>query len=217
MKQMFFTLMVFLFFAHGAIGQNVQTWTYSVSCSQNPEYCEKFYDQLIISFDSTRIALVYLKNSEASERVIVDLIADSLYYVLDSLELVYCGPINVQSESSDSLVVLSLDSIYSETVLGVVSNVVVGSISHENETVSLKSWIDTSGVEVPFSVGVQFGLLPFVNNINRLMPHRSILKTENVALSFEIEYVLSSFTTSQGASLLNMHDSMAIRSLSSLY
>lgn len=199
------------------MSQSVQTWTYTICCHQNPELCEYYHDQIIIAFDSTRLGVVFFKQTEEIERVIINTSTDSIFYIVDSLQLGYAGSQDGMGDSLAANIHFELDSNYAAILFGDTVQVYVSKIAHENQRLIVTSWIPSAGTSIPIESDIILALIPFLNNVLIIMPTKAIVQSHNSMLNLELVYELISNTNSQGSAVLEIDDEMTIRSLSQMY
>jgi hypothetical protein len=217
MKQTFFIFATILLTAIHGLGQTVQTWTYQITCLQNSELCESFHDQLVIVIDSSSIGIVNSKQSEIRERVVLNTQTDTVIYILDSLLIGYSASLQGIGDSLQMLLNFVLDSTYTDVLFGDSTTVFISSMEQDSQKIIIKAWVITSQPQIPIPNIKLPGIIPFLNNVVQLMPLKAVITTLNTSLNFQIVYDLTSNVSSQGSSILEIDESIQLKSLLDAY
>jgi hypothetical protein len=92
--------------------------------------------------------------------------------------------------------------------------VVETDVTSANRVITQTFWVENTATEISNSFSIPYGVIPVINAVNRKMPLKMVLSTQNLLEDVGLEYILASYSPTPSYSLLEIADDIEIKAYS---
>lgn len=213
-KIIFLCACMIMLVGHHTFGQAIGTWVYDVQCTNNEAICETYHNRVVIVIDTLNIAVLISKDAVVRERFILSSLNGTLYYLQDSLGIGYYTSLDTINTLPDSISDFELQDTYPAVFMNQTCTVVETAINSEGQLITQSFWVDSNATEISDSFSIPYGIIPVINAVNRTMPLKMVLTTQNLSENVGLEYILASYSPTPSYSLLEIADDIEIKAYS---